>query len=380
MEKGVFVKEIKEGAAVRGVFAVAAANSGKTQKGDPYWTLTLQDRTGSIEGKIWAPESRQFASIATGVLADVIGAASAFRDRLQISVREFSPFSENETAAADLSDFVPASPVSADKMLASLRALCEQEFVHAPWRDFVFSVLDNEAIQARLKIAPAAVRVHQAYAGGLLEHTLNVARICRSFADLYPDLDRQTLIAGAILHDIGKIREYKSGLVIDSTDEGSLFGHIFLGLELLSPFFSASGLELPLREHLKHLIISHHGELEYGSPRLPQTAEAFALHYADNLDAKLALCKAQFENGAVGPLWSGKANILQRRVFLPQRTPENDARKIAANAPAEENPPDYGEIPPPDDDWFIGAVDPEMDAPNAVATEKSGKQAQCSLL
>lgn len=349
MEKGMYVKDIKGGTAVSGVFVVAASSHARTQNGEPFWTLTLSDRSGSIDAKIWSPLSTRFTEIAIGSMVFICGNVAVYREKPQIAVKNFTPLTGKECSNLDLSKFVPTSAVAPEEMLMRLRALCISELTYAPWRDFVLSVLDNSEIQERLKAAPAAKNIHQAYRGGLLEHTLNVARLCLAFADLYPQLDRQTLLVGAILHDIGKIREYNCGIFIDFTQEGKLMGHIFLGLEILAPFFSASNVELSLQEHLKHLIISHHGELEYGSPRLPQTAEAFALHYADNLDARLALCGAQFDDKTKAPVWSQRLGFIERQILLPGHTPASDIDQQSASSAA----PNFEEIPVEfyGDDW-----------------------------
>ena len=206
---------------------------------------------------------------------------------------------------------------------------------HAPWKLFVRSVLEDERVRLRLPAAPAAKSVHHAYVGGLLEHMLSVAGLCLRMADHYPELDRQMLCAGALLHDIGKLEEMSGGLVNEYTDAGRFLGHIAQGLIMMEPHLAASGLEPALALHFRHLIASHHGEPEYGSPRQPATAEAFALHYADNIDAKLAQWRALFPPreasspngsgdaaGTPGGLeWSPWQSLLGRALCRVPRTP-----------------------------------------------------------
>ena len=257
----------------------------------------------------------------------------------------------------NLADFMPASPRPPAQMLAEAEALCRAEFTHKPWRTFALAVLGDEAIRARLLTAPAAKSVHHAYVGGLLEHMLSVAGLCLRMADHYPELDRQTLLAAALFHDIGKLEEMNGGLTTEYTDAGRLLGHIIQGLAMLEPFLAASGLEPDLALHFRHLIASHHGEPEFGAPKQPATAEAFALHHADNVDAKIAQWRALFpagpeqssdgaaertkENGddtanAVHSSpqreeleWSPWQNTLSRSLCRPVRTPENAAPKNA---------------------------------------------------
>ena len=224
--------------------------------------------------------------------------------------------------------FMASSSRPPQEMLDELEALCRKEFTYKPWRKFILSVLEDEAIRVPLLTAPAAKSVHHAWVGGLLEHTLSVATLCLRFCDHYPDLDRQTLLAGAICHDLGKIWEFSGGLANDYTDAGRLVGHINLCLGKLDRHLAKSGLDEELILHFQHLILSHHGLYEYGSPRLPQTAEAFALHYADNIDAKITQSRSLFgelEDGESG--WSPYQKSLERQLFQAPKTPEAESRK-----------------------------------------------------
>jgi len=229
-----------------------------------------------------------------------------------------------EQAGLDLADFTVSSGYDSEELFAGLEDLCRQHFTHTPWKKFYKYLFQDAEIAQQLRIAPAAKAMHHAYVGGLLEHTLGVCRLCMSFADLYPDLDRQILLAGAICHDLGKIWELSSGLLIDYTSAGRLIGHISLTLEKLEPYMAKSLLEPELVEHLKHLILSHHGSREFGSPCLPATAEAMALHYADNLDAKLNQIRGALNAVPEGePGWSGYIGGLERHLFRARPSPDD---------------------------------------------------------
>lgn len=321
MEKGCYVKDIAPASDVGGAFAVSQAAQGKARNG-PYWRLTLTDASGGVEAKIWHPLSADFADIAPGSLVWAEGRAELFRDQVQLVVERMRFLSPAEQAALDEAAFLPSSPYPLDGMMDELLALCREEFHHGPWRKLVLDFFADEGLRADFRICPAAKGIHHAYAGGLLEHTLSVFRLCRSLADLYEELDRQVLLAGALFHDMGKIREFSGGLANDYTDEGRLLGHIMLGVAMLEPFLVRSGLSGALQMHLKHLILSHHGELEYGAVRLPQTAEALTLHYADNLDAKLAQCRGLFAQQGGGPGWTPWQSSLGRTLCRMERTPE----------------------------------------------------------
>ncbi|MFT3959248.1 MAG: HD domain-containing protein [Desulfovibrio sp.] len=336
MEKGCYVKDIGPASEARGIFVVTQAAQGQSRNG-PYWRLTLADASGSLEAKIWHPLSAEFSEIAAGTLVWVEGRAGLYRDQVQLTVEQMRFLSDEECAAVDHAALMPASPFPLDEMLDELLDLIKKEFVHAPWRKLVQGFFNNDEMRAAFRVCPAAKGVHHAYVGGLLEHTLSVFKLCRRIADHYPELDRQTFLAGALFHDIGKLREFSGGIANDYTDEGRLLGHLMLGIEMLEPYLAKSGLEEPLQRHLKHLILSHHGELEFGAVRVPHTPEAMALHYADNLDAKMAQCRGLFAQiEGEGEAWTPWQATLGRPVHRAARTPDKAAPATRKKAVKEE--------------------------------------------
>lgn len=320
MQKGIFVKDMAAPNEAEGVFVITLAAQGSSRNG-PYWRLVLADASGSVEAKIWSPLSASFPALHTGSFFYAHGRVSTFRDQLQFTVEEGRLLSPEEGAALDLADFMPASPYPLDAMMDELMGLIREEFRYKPWRKLVDGVFKNEELREAFRTCPAAKGVHHAYAGGLLEHTLSVFKLCRRLADQYPELDRQTLLAGALFHDFGKIREFSGGIANDYTDEGRLLGHLEICVEMLAPYLERSGLEPELQRHLKHLVLSHHGTLEFGAVRVPQTAEALVLHYADNIDAKMAQCRgpgspswAKARAGRpIRPPWAGPCTAARRR-------------------------------------------------------------------
>lgn len=322
MEKGSFVKDISPGTMTGGFFAVEKSAQNQARNG-PFWRLTLADSTGSIEAVIWAPLSGEFGEVPEGRIVLAEGRAGQFRDQLQLTIEKMAILAEEEAASLELGWFVRTSPIPVDTMLDELQALCQEEFRHPGWKRFVSLALADPEIHAGLRVAPAAKGIHHAYAGGLLEHSLGVCKLCRGFADQYPQLDRQTLLAGALFHDIGKLRELAAGLATSYTDSGRLVGHIVLGVEMLAPHLAASGLEEGLGLHLRHLILSHHGQPEYGTVRLPQTAEAIALHFADNMDAKMAQCREVLGDLPEGQNWTPWLASLSRQLMRPEQSPGN---------------------------------------------------------
>ncbi len=322
--KSIFVKDLVPGTPVRELFLLAEAKTGNARNG-PYWSLTLQDATGRVEAKIWSPHSQAHAELPAGRLAYVQGMVETFRDKPQINIESLR-LVDNDAPGVDLGWFVPVSAVRPDELLAQLEEMLRVELSYKPWRRFCRRVLADEEIRARLLAGFGAKTVHHAYLGGLLEHTLSVARLCLTLCDRYPNLDRETLLVGAVFHDLGKAWEIEGGLVSDYTDEGKLLGHILIGLEKLEPHLAKiADLPRELALHFKHIVISHHGQYEFGSPKLPVTAEAMVLHHADNLDAKLNIFAATHRDmDKAGQTWSPYQRYLDRQVHLPARTPREE--------------------------------------------------------
>jgi 3'-5' exoribonuclease len=374
MKKIQYINEIVAGDEVRDLFLLAAASLQQARNG-PFWRLELKDAGGSLEAKIWSPQSQEYAELAPGGIVEVYGRCGVFRDRLQLTVDKLRPLSEEDTAGCDLSLFLPASARPPEGMLEELERLCDRELGYAPWRRFVFAVLRHEDIRPRLLTAPAAKNVHHAYVGGLLEHTLSVAGLVLRLADHYPELDRQLLLVAAVCHDIGKIWELTGGIDNDYSDAGRLLGHTFLGLERLEPLLREADPSPELARHFKHLVLSHHGEHQFGAPQLPQTAEAFALHHADNVDAKTAQFRNVFSastNGDAG--WSPYQPTLGRFLHKPRRTP--------GTAPPEDgtNPEiDAAESGERDIDRREAAAD-ALERGQGGTGRTPPKERQCSLL
>jgi 3'-5' exoribonuclease len=316
--KQVFVKDLCPGKPVRDIFVVCEARQGQARNG-PFWSLVLQDSTGRVEAKIFSPASQQYPDIASGRFVLVEGQVGSFRDQTQIVVDRLHLLAA-EAESLDLSQFLPMSAVRPEILLGRLEELHRQHLHYPGWRKFCKSVLGDPDIRPRLLAAPGGKAIHHAYIGGLLEHTVSVAELCLKFCDHYPGLDREILLAAATFHDLGKAWELTSGIARDYTDEGRLLGHIVLGLEILEPFLRKAGLEPDLAVHFKHILVSHHGEYAYGSPKRPKTAEALALHYADNLDAKMNTVDGVFE-GTEEAAWTPFQKTMDRYLYRARPTP-----------------------------------------------------------
>ena len=278
-----WIKDIKREDRVRGDYLVKGKRMGLTKKGEPFLSLTLADRSGEIEAKVWERAEALSAGFSEGDILTVEGFAGSYRDQIQVTLSDLA-VSQDET---DPALFWEASSKDIGLMLAALRKVLK-DIRNTHLKALVERFFSDRAFLAKLKTAPAAKNFHHCYVGGLLEHTLSVCETAASVLPHYPELDRDLLLTGAFLHDIGKIKELKFDHQIEYTDEGRLVGHIVLGVEMVAEKqakLKTFPPELALR--LKHLILSHHGQFEFGSPKRPKFLEAFALHLIDDLDAKM---------------------------------------------------------------------------------------------
>lgn len=318
--KRTYLRDLAPGDQVADLFAVAAAQRREAKNG-PYWQLTLMDKSGQMEARIWAPASLAVPDVPCGAIARVEGAVTTYNGQVQLNVATLAPV---DPAGLDLSPFVATSATPAPELLAQVEALLEAGLTFDPWRRLCRLLLQAPEVRAALLTAPGAKSIHHAYLGGLLEHTLAVMRLTQAIAALYPEADREILLVATLFHDLGKAWELSTGLEREYTDAGRLVGHLVLGVELLDRFL-AQVPEVPeaLALHLRHLVVSHHGLPEFGAPREPMTVEAFILHFADNLDAKIATVQAALAGRPAGA-WSERLPALGRAVFQPQRTPAPD--------------------------------------------------------
>ncbi len=320
--KKTYVRDLVEGQAISDIFALSQVQR-KEAKNGPYWQLSLTDRTGSIEARIWYPQSQQYEGLKAEQFVTVNGQVASFKDQLQMNITDMAVI-DAQGHELDLTDFLPSSAVPPSEILQQMEEFLAAELTFKPWSALCKNVLRDEHIRSSLLSAPGAKAIHHAYAGGLLEHTLAIMRICKALSGLYPQVDKEILLVAALFHDLGKAFELSHGISREYTDAGRLLGHIQMGLETLEPFLrKAKDLPEELIMHLKHLIISHHGELEFGSPRRPKTVEAFILHYADNLDAKINTVHGALTtpDGEETCGWSEYHRTLGRYLYQPMHTP-----------------------------------------------------------
>lgn len=281
--------DLRERTSVTEVYLVTHKAMPLSKNGKPYLALTLTDRTGSLDARVWDNASQVSGRFEDADFVRVKGTTVLYQERLQLHVQTLERVDESTVSHTD---FLPGSATPPEVLWSELTALLES--VASPHlRRLLDQVLDDEVFVEAYQRVPAGKSIHHARLGGLLEHSLSVCRlvdtICAAYSEAYPDLlDRDLLLTAAFLHDAGKTRELSTIRKFEYTDAGRLVGHIVLGLELVSAHLDRlEDFPEDLALHLRHLLLSHHGELDYGSPKRPKTAEAWILHVVDLLDCRM---------------------------------------------------------------------------------------------
>ncbi len=306
------VKELKPGEDIAEYFICARKSVRSARNGSSYLALKLTDASGGIEARKWDAGPADIDSFSAGDIVRVEGTVTSDDYGTQLKVTAIRPVNSEDDYS--LESLLPASPRPLEEMEAEFAAI--REGIANPHLTALLDEIFAADVNYRSFCeAPAAKGVHHNYIHGLLEHTIAVCKITESLAGLYPEINRDLLVAGAILHDIGKTVEFKYTTAIDYSDPGRLLGHIVLGERIIAKAVSnLDSFPKELELQLLHLILAHHGELEYGSPQLPQTLEAFFLHHADNIDAR-ANVFAQ-KRAATDEDWSEFDRVLSRFLYL----------------------------------------------------------------
>ncbi len=307
------------------------------KSGNAYLTVKLTDKTGQIVGRMWERAEQAYQDIAVGEVVSLQARSELFRNELQLNISEMHPVAASEV---DPADYLPQCPLDADDLWEELKRITAS--VNRTWyRKLLVQVTMDGELMARFKKAPAAKTIHHAYLGGLLEHSVSVARLVDRLCDHYGslDLDRDLLVTAALLHDIGKIDELTYDLIIDYSDVGRLIGHTVLGCQIVERQVR-SMKRFPEADAvlLMHLILSHHGQAEFGAASVPMTREAFLLHYADDVDAKMnhlsRLLNGDTEDDRA---WTAYQPLYGR--FLYKGTPRPPQKTAAAPQAGAVSPP-----------------------------------------
>lgn len=307
-----YIETLREGEKLGDIYLCKSRQSALTKSGKAYENVILQDKTGTLDAKIWDPGSPGIGDFDALDYVYVVGDVTSFQGSLQLSIKRATRADEGEY---DPSDYLPMSRKNIDEMYQEL-----MKYMKKIKNPFLLKLaesffVENEAFIRLFKNHSAAKSVHHGFVGGLLEHTLSVVKLCDFYADQYDYLNRDLLITAAMFHDIGKTKELSAFPANDYTDDGQLLGHIVIGVELVGlgirriPDFPKR-----LASELKHCIVAHHGELEYGSPKKPALAEAAALNFADNTDARMETFREIIMGTATTDEWLGYNRFVDSNV------------------------------------------------------------------
>jgi 3'-5' exoribonuclease len=315
-KKRVNVSDLVEGLSVEETYLVREASMRETRAGKNYIAAKLSDSTGTITTRMWDAQASDAAGFKSGAFVAVRGHVESYQGSPQLIVDNFRPVNSDDVS---VEAFLPATPKDLGELEEALASLVKS-VKDKPLRALLGAFFEDNDFAARFRRVPAAAEFHHAYVGGLLEHTVAVATTAVGVAEGRPDeLDRDLLVAGALLHDVGKAYELGAGPDMGYTDAGRLIGHIVMGcLEAEKRMGGIKGFPTETRRQVLHLIVSHHGQREFGSPVLPATPEALALHHIDNLDAKIrAAADARPQPG--DDAWSDYMRMLGVRVYQRKR-------------------------------------------------------------
>ncbi|MDY5101765.1 MAG: HD domain-containing protein [Agathobacter sp.] len=307
-----YIESLREGERINEVYLCKFKQAALTKAGKPYDNVILQDKTGTLDAKIWDPGSVGIDEFDAMDYVAVTGNITSFQGNLQLSIKRVRKVGEGEY---DPKDYLPATDKNVDEMYAELMSFVNS--VKNPYLSrLLHSFFDDADFAKAFKFHSAAKSVHHGFVGGLLEHTVSVTRNCDYFAQNYPFLNRDMLLTAAMFHDIGKLKELSTFPENDYTDAGQLLGHIIIGTEWIGEKIrEIDGFPEVLANELKHCILAHHGELEYGSPKKPALVEALALSFADNLDAKMETVRELLNNVPDNNLtWQGYNRLLESNI------------------------------------------------------------------
>ena len=343
-----YVSDLKPNQVFSSIFLVHVKDVRQKKSGDPYLSLLLGDRTGEVEAKMWDNVADVISTFDRDDFVKVKGLLQIFQNRPQLTIHKMARVMESDV---DFADYFPASERDPMEMFGELRAIVAG-VGDANLRDLLNAFLDDEAVARMYRTAPAAKHVHHAYLGGLIEHVLSVCHLCQVAAAHYNFVDLDLLLTGAVLHDIGKVAELTYERSFGYSTEGQLLGHIVIGLRLLNeklqrfPDFPAK-----LRVLVEHMIVSHHGELEFGSPKVPLFPEALLLHHLDNLDSKMECMRSMIARDRhVEGCWTGYNPSLERAVLKKARYLEDKPIDVTVAVEITESatpmPPQPPEAPP----------------------------------
>lgn len=349
-----YLADLKDRDSIDSPFMVKEKTMAMAKNGKPYMNLKFMDKSGEMDGKLWDKVDELDKAFQKGDFVQIRGTASLYMGKMQLVAKEIRRLEEEEV---NLADFVPVSPVPLAEMQAELASVVAS-LTNPHLKGLMESFLADEQFMAGYCKAPAAKGMHHVCLGGLLEHSLAVARLVDAVVPLYAGLNRDLLLAGALLHDVGKVAELCYERAFEYSDEGRLIGHISIGVELMTERIATlPDFPRELAMLLKHMLLSHHGQYDYGSPKRPKTVEATVLHYLDDLDSKINGIQAHMaRDTAQNSRWTGHHRLYNLYFFTGNGTEEEQELTALSEPLAEAAPqldkkqpkpgrPDFGNQP-----------------------------------
>lgn len=345
-----YVAEIKDRDPVKAVFLVKEKIMAMAKNGKPYMNLRLMDKSGEVDAKLWDNTDELDKVFDKNDFVLVRGKASVYMNKMQVVIAEISRIPEEDV---DLSDFLPESPRDGAEMRREF-----QDVVGALTNPYLKALMTlfmaDEDFMGRYCMAPAAKGMHHVYLGGLLEHSLALVRLVKAIAPLYKGINEELLIVGALLHDVGKIHEMSYERAFDYTDAGKLLGHITIGVELVDEKIrKIAGFPREMELLLKHMLLSHHGQYEFGSPKRPKTIEATILNYLDDMDSKINGINLHIAKEAVSTSrWTAHHRLYDRYYFKGNGLPDEPDEVMSCvnevvSEPLNAVPPEPRQAPRP---------------------------------
>ena len=312
MAKNVYAKDIKEGDRVETSFLVIKKETGMSKTGKAYLNLKLRDSTGDLEARVWDNAEAVGECFSKDDVVAIKGSAISYQGKIQVNVSEARTILAEK---CDVRDYLPCSKRTPEAMMTELDSIIS-DMGDRHLKRLMKDIFSDAEVRGRFMTAPAAKTMHHPYLGGLIEHVLSLCAIGRFVASHYEGINKDLLLSGAILHDIGKIYELSYARTFDYTDEGRLLGHITIGVELVDSKINAIA-DFPRRLGvlLKHMLVSHHGHLEFGSPKRPKTLEAMALYFLDDFDAKMNSMQSLIKSEAGTGDWTDYQRALERYIY-----------------------------------------------------------------
>lgn len=337
--KQVYVEQIRERDQVDSLFLVRDKIMATAKNGKPYMTLKLMDRTGEVEGRVWDRVEELNRQFNRDDFVHISAKASVYMGKMQLVVQNLRKIDDQQV---DLADFLPVTERSQQQMQTELQQLLES--LNDPWIEKLLrAFFDDPVFYKRYSMAPAAKAMHHVFLGGLLEHSLAVAALANDIAARYPQANRDLLIAGALLHDVGKVDELSYDRSFNYTDEGKLLGHIVMGVQMIDDRLRAiDGFPQRTGILVKHLLLSHHGQYEFGSPKRPKTLEAVILNFIDDLDSKINGIQTHIERQPEREGdWTSYHRLYDRYFYSPlDRGTENHVDSVVTSSPVAEFKPE----------------------------------------